>query len=272
MARTVAFSQLKNEPDWLVEGKHALKIERGELSEQLHVDRHQADSLDTRTARRFARIAAFLEQDYPDYFSGQKQVRAGSAALIEFIKLKESSPQRAQELAETTLAGELAVAQLKAELEKVRTQKAPSARSNRLDASRWAIDFENLVLRRLSEGRLLPDSEKIEEIEVVKSREALAPDILVHYKKNGSPSLAIEVKAPRDTAARAGTTVAAELISRMAALMLRYDYTLLVLPQEAEGIAQETVRMWRKWTDVPGRNLPPLTIMLLGPDRNQWIS
>ena len=261
MARKVAFKQQGIDPDWLIAGKHALAAERGQSVIKGEISQEQVLTLDARTARRFARIAEFLEQHYPAYLDGKKSVKAGSAAVLELIKLHQIAPKAADQVADACLSGELTVAQLRAKVEEGREKPEIAYVRPRQDASRWTADFEALVLERLEQGRLLPDFDQIDKIEVLKSKEPLVPDFLVHSGR-AKRITAVEVKAPRNTAARSVSTVATELVSRLAVLSLRYENVVLVLPKEAAEIAAEAMELWEKWTKEELRQGNPRIVLL----------
>jgi hypothetical protein len=261
MVRTVAFSQHKREPIWLTQGKLALQTQQqpeqfGEGAQALFAD------IGARTARRFARIAEFLQQNFPLYFNGEKRVRAGSAAVLEFMQLFEVNRPAALEIAELFLGGQYGVRELKSMRDELQGARPSPAVTSRAEGSRRASQFAQLAEKRLHEAELIPGLEPVENSGPPTAPRALMPDFLMVEKSTGC-IVAMEIKAPSDTAARSLSYVAGQLVSRVAALRLRYADAVLVLPSEAETIANETIQLWDSWITKKEPVQQGLSILLL---------
>lgn len=261
MVRTVAFSRQKREPLWLTQGKLALQSQHepyqiGEDAQQLFAD------VGARTARRFARIAQFLEENYPDYFNGRKPVRAGSAALLEFMQIFEMDRPAAVEIAESCMGGQMGVRELKSLREEILDARVQPAITSRVEGSRRAGQFAELAERRLYEEGLIPGLEPVPDTNPPSAPRALTPDFLMVDKSTGG-IIAMEIKAPSETAARSLAYVAGQLVSRVAILRLRYSDAILVLPSEAETIANEAIRLWDQWVTKKEAVQKGLSILLI---------
>jgi hypothetical protein len=271
MARPVAFSPQTNEPVWLTDGKQALVSSR-RLGSSASMHGTQGDSPSARTAHRFARIAEFLETHYPLHFAGTRPVRAGSAVLLELMKLHQFSPELAAQNADRCLAGEITVADLRSTLARVRAEpEVGRLADGRAATMRWLANFTQMALRRVKDEALLPNASDIEAFQLPDQRAPMAPDLIAYYR-NEHKVVAVEVKAPRDASPQSISNVAHELISRVAVLRLHFDDALLVLPEEADGIATKTVELWEGWVRKTKRRSSSIDMLLLGEKTHRWVS
>lgn len=271
MARTVAFSQHNKEPLWLTQGKLALQLQRDPESTG-DANQEVFSEIGARTARRFARLAEFLERNFPDYFEGRQSILAGSAAVQEFIKLFEVDKSTALEVADQSLEGKLGVRELRTIRDKSLSSRTVPKVTSRIEGSRRAAEFAELADRRLREQNLIPELHVTEGAETrpPNGPVPLIPDLVMLERSTGK-IVAVEFKAPTDTAARSVGYVAGQLISRIAALRLRYDDAVLVMPKEAESIARETVQLWRQWVCQPHATAHGISILLLDENTQTWI-
>jgi hypothetical protein len=231
-----------------------------------------ADSPNARTAQRFARVAEFLEANYPLHFAGTRPVRAGSAAVLELMKLHQLSPEHAAQDADRCLAGEVTVADLRAKLARIRFEpEFVQLPEGRVATMRRVVSFTRMALHRVRSEALLPNASDIERFEFPDQRVPMAPDLIVSYRHENR-LVAVEVKAPRDTSPRSVSNIATELISRVAVLRLQFDDALVILPEDAEGIATKTVELWEGWVRKIKHRSSSIDMLLLGEKTHRWVS
>lgn len=270
MPRTVAIAQHSDLPVWLVRGQLALLKSRsstGTGSSEATGD----EGLSPRTEHRFARLVRFLETHFPAYLDGTHALQAGSAAVQELAKIHALSPDAALEIAPSCLGGEMTVGALRQRLADLYTKASEIQQSVRWTGSRRLSEFHNIAARRIQTEDLLPFSDRIREFSAAERRTPLAPDLVAREIGTGR-EIAIEIKAPRDTAARSTMHTAGELISRIAVLRLHYDDAILVMPLEAFALAEVTVDLWRTWVRFSRPQSCKIDILLVSREAHRLLS
>jgi hypothetical protein len=187
------------------------------------------------------------------------------------MKLHQLSPELAAQAADRCLAGDITVADLRARLVRIRAAPEMRIAAARASSSRWLADFAQMALLRVQREALLPNASDIEGFQLPDHRVPMAPDLIVHYRAEDK-LVAVEVKAPRDTSARSVSSVATDLISRVAVLRLHFDDAMLILPEEAEGIATKAVELWEGWVKKTRHRSPSIDMLLLGEKTHRWVS
>ena len=268
MGRTVAFSQRAGVPDWFELGKRQLSEAKSPPKE--YEAQGKSATPGARTVQRFARLARFLKEHHPTYFSGTVPLQAGSAAVQELMKIHQLQPEVACRLAPGCLNGHITVTQLHQELTRLLAvdQQLDTSRQG---SSRWSASFKELAITRIGLEPILPDANLITEVQVVRVRTALVPDLVARHGATNR-IIAIDISAPRDTAARSVANVAASLIARIATLRLHFDDAVLVLPVEATHIASATIDLWRDWVNVRESRWSRIDILVLGQTSHQLVS
>lgn len=195
-------------------------------------------------------------------------VLAGSVAVLELSKLHSLDPQRALLIADKVLSGELDTAQVRAQFAQAREQvRAKGHRPSPSNSRTW---FRNLVVQRLTMEQILRKIGRVGKITWTDTPSALQADLTVTF---GNPwrEMAVAVRAPHDNAAKSSATVAAELLSHVATLLLRYESALLVLPFDAQHRAEATVQLWDTWINPELRTRSNMYVLLLSETALKWV-
>lgn len=263
MARTVALTQ-HGLPEWFAVGEKwagLLAVQPPDVAaRQLGLEGSKI-----RTAQRWARAVEFLTSTYPALLATKQHgLKAGSVAVLELARLHKLDPPTADGLAERVLSGTAntpevrrAVAIALERRERKTTRQAPSGTA-------WRAAFRQLAIRRLSEHRpLLGEFGAVASVKWVDERPALKPDMVVKFV-NPSYDMAVAIRGPRDTAAKSTATVAAQLLADAAVLLLRYESSPIVLPFEAERIADAVLLRWQECAKPQNRDIKRLRVMPIG--------
>jgi len=269
MARTVSFSQ-QGVPAWLALGRRWQ-----ELTSQMDVEQAATElrlpAAEVRTAKRYARAAQFLAEAYPGHVGDQQPVLAGSVAVLQLARLHQLAPTLADELAPAVLRGELNVAQVRARI------ADEIERSNRMRqrakhaSSAWLSSFRELAFQRLTHEQLLRAIGWTAKVDFQsRRRSTLEPDFIATFAAPYK-EMAISVRGPRDIAAKSQSTVAAQLLAHIATLLLRYDLALLVLPMQAENVADATLERWDQWVKPDPVQSCRMYVILLGEHEHRWL-
>lgn len=260
MTQTVAVSQHTGQPQWFIKGLAVLA--RG-LAAAGDAASGQVDlGISPRVAKSYARLVVFMQEHYAEYASGAKRSFAGSAAVQELAKIHAIDVTVAHGIADACFAGKLTVNQLRERLARLYVEPTATNQAVRKVGSRRFAEFLALAAYRLRHEALLPFSAHIKELEMVERGVLLAPS-LVARSIDGHSEIAIEIRAPRDTAARSVAHVAAELVARFSALRLHYHGAILVMPMEAKVIAETCAELWRSWVRFCPQQWCKMDILLL---------
>ena len=268
MTRTIEFNAQGTLPLWLEHGKRPLAAERRSGPESWD-EATAALALDARTAKRFARITEFLESEFPEIVETKRKIRAGSAVVLEFMKLHEFSPAQARLVAEKCFTGHFTVDAMRILLTKVR-QSADPEESSRLESGslRYA-GFTRTALDRLKSEPALLQKFEVNRLEMVDTRLTLMPKVIAHCTRM---KIAVEIRAPQDDTTRSIANIASALVARIAVLRLRFDDVILVMPKSAEKVAQMTMKLLYEWTQDARESVRTVDILLLDEQLHQWLA
>lgn len=249
MVRTVSISSASGKPLWYEQACEILGLPTGSASSGTC---SSATELPPRTAQRFARLARFLQESYPELLNAGNPMLAGSAAVLELAKIYAVSRSEADTLAARCLSGEIGVAELRERFESLQSQHAGTAPPVRKTSSQRAAAFADVASGLILSGEVkLPTELEVVQIMRPDRREPMAPDLIAYGKAPGQV-IAVEIKSPSDRSARSPFQTATELMERMALLKLHFFDAVLVLPKEASEVAQLAQERWDAWV----KNLP----------------
>jgi hypothetical protein len=256
-------------PSWLQIGIHVLAAHR-QMGTTDWERPPTVFKVDARTSRRFLRLAEFLQTHYPEALDGRIPVVCGSAVLLEFVKLHELSPEHARACATSCLAGDITVVRMRGLLKEVRLELSERTGTNHSSSNAQYAEFTKMAVARIERepGLLSKLDLEINKLETVESRMALMPKMIAHCNRR---RVALEIRAPQDSAARSVGNVAATLVSRIAVLRLRFDDVVLVMPDSSEHIALATKAMLSAWAHESKESLRTVDILLLGKEEQRWI-
>ncbi|MBK6851968.1 MAG: hypothetical protein IPG93_10185 [Burkholderiales bacterium] len=270
MARTVALSPHTGEAIWLIQGRAVLSQAANNAADAPDQPLVNVE-LSPRVAASFARLVRFIEMHYPDYANGTHLNQAGSAAVQELAKIHAISPATAQDIAPRCFCGQMTVNDLRGQLATLYEQAAASKQAIRKVGSRRFAEFFALAMHRIKNESVLPFDNRIAEFMMNERGQVLEPT-LVAREIISDREIAIEIRAPKDTAARSVANVAAELVARVSVLRLHYADAILVLPAEATEIAQAASDLWRTWLKFSPQQWCKMDILLLDEHSHRVIS
>lgn len=255
-------------PRWLAVGLHLLALKRsGDTAAWQRELGQQEDS--PQTLNKFVRLAGFLLQHYPDTLVPGAGFSAGSAVMLEFIKLHELSEDLAREHAQEVFSGHASVRTVRALFRRARAQLGPNTPAAQDKSTRYA-DFSQRVIQLLLHQ---PETLNLGPIKLklTQTRSTLAPK-LVALTPEGE--VAVDVRALDVTAARTLATGASLLASRIAVLRLRYDRVIVVMPEKSAAYVGKTVDVLSDWAREPEALLSSVKFVLFD-DANEtfrWAS
>jgi hypothetical protein len=268
MTRTIAFNADGTMPLWLEQGKRLLAAEKRSGAETLGAA-VAALTLDARTAKRFTRVTEFLESQFSEILETKGKIRAGSAVLLEFMKLHELYPAEAAQVADKCFAGHFTVDEMRVLLTKVRqSDETQESARNESGSFRYA-DFTRLALDRLKSEPALLQKLEVNRLEMAETRLTLMPKVIAHCARK---RIAVEIRAPQDDTTRSTANIASALVSRIAVLRLRFDDVVLVMPTSAEKVARETMKLLHEWTQDARESVRTVDVLMLDEKSQQWLT
>ena len=137
----VSISSASGKPLWYEQACEILGLPTGSASTGTS---SSATELPPRTAQRFARLARFLQESYPELLAGNPML-AGSAAVLELAKIHAISRSEADTLAARCLSGEIGVAELRERFESLQSEHAGAAPPVRKTSSQRAAAFADVA-------------------------------------------------------------------------------------------------------------------------------
>lgn len=211
------------------------------------------------TLKRFMRLAAFLENNYPNSIDSGENFKAGSALILELIRLHELSHDAAKKIASSVFSGEASVRQLHRHLEAMRAAAPPSMVHH---AKRYA-DFSQQAIELLLKKPELLDLGGNVHFKVSEVRSTLMPKIVAHTSEG---EVAVDIRTLDINAARTAIAAAAVLATRIAVLKLRYSKVVMVLPTASGEYATETLQLLKEWAKNPVELLGTVSFALVSPE------
>lgn len=201
--------------------------------------------LDARTARRYFRLTEFVATHFPQFLEIPEKFRAGSAALLEFIKLHELSPELAREVASGCFGGTLNGDAIRERVRSARPERAETGEAHARAVSARSASFQRAVLERLAVDASILRLPDLDRVSFNEGREPMMPKAVAHTRRR---NIAIEIKSPADDGARSLSNVAASLVARIALLRMRFDDAILVMPVGSEAIAAKVSELLKGWS------------------------
>ena len=203
---------------------------------------------DARTLNRYGRIAAFLMRNYPETLEPECRFAAGSAVMLELMKLHEISADYAQSETQNTIEGRWSVRELRGQVESYRATLASVNAAPAQSSHQKAATFSRKTIELIQRN---PDTLGLKDlisVDASAARSPLSPRLVAHCH---SRDVAVDIKAPDVNAARSVAAAAANYSTRIAVLLLRYESVIVVMPEKARQYAVATVKLLQEWVREP---------------------
>jgi hypothetical protein len=269
LGRTVSFTQ-QGEPEWFSVGQRWKEL-TADLPPLDAADQLGLAPAEIRTAQRWARAAEFVSRTYPTQVASASGIKAGVVAVLELAKLHRLDPQAADAMAERLLSGALTTADVKREvaaaLDGSKRNRTLRARSS----SVWRAAFRRMAIGQiLNDRRLLRSIGSLAAVHGKPDRAAYEPDLVALFERPRR-EVGIIVRAPRETAAKSVASVAVDLLSDIALMMLRYETVLAVVPLQARNTAMLTLERWYECAGPEVRKSRRIYFLLLDEQRDELL-
>ena len=216
--------------------------------------------VEKRTLVRFARIASFLQKHFPKALEPGSDFVAGSAIILELMKLHQISEVDAKFEADWTFQGQRSVRDLRERVEMYRQTRASMRATPPQSAQQRAAAFIKATVERIRANPSALNLNGLERFESSLVRSPLAPKLVAHCEDR---RVAIDIRAPDFKAARSPTAAAAIYCTRIGALMLRYDAVIMLIPESTRQYAPAIFKLLTEWSKEPEALLNHVDIMLV---------